>query len=173
MPLRVFFALWPAPELQRDLHALATRQQTACGGRVLRADTLHLTLAFIAALPEQQLDQLYALAAKLVTPTFNYAIDQLGYWHHSGIVWATGSQPSIALLTLANALRTALAAGGIAFDASQPFAPHISLLREAQHRPKSQPDAALSWPVSEFALVLSEAQNNVMRYRVLRRWALA
>jgi len=172
MPLRVFFSLWPAPDLQRDLHDLATQLQAECGGRILRAETLHLTLAFIAALPDQQLEQLYAIAATLASAAFDWHIDQVGYWRHSHIVWANASQPPAALFTLANMLHAELSAAGIAFDASKSFAPHISLLRDVRCQPQRHVFAPLSWSVREFALVLSEAQGSGMNYRVLRRWVL-
>ena len=46
-PRRIFFALWPEPEVARKLHALSGAAHAVCGGRRMRRDTLHMTLAFL------------------------------------------------------------------------------------------------------------------------------
>jgi len=81
--LRVFFALWPDSALQTALHNLGNALNPDCGGRAVRPETIHLTLAFIAALPADRIEALYAAAARVDTPAFDWQVDQLGYWRRN------------------------------------------------------------------------------------------
>ena len=55
-PRRIFFALWPEPGVARQLDALAGAAHAVCGGRRMRRDTLHLTLAFLGDVADAQFD---------------------------------------------------------------------------------------------------------------------
>lgn len=170
--LRVFFALWPDRALQTALHRLGSHLSTDCGGHAMRPETIHLTLAFIGALPVYQLQQLYAAAAQVSSPAFDWQIDRVGYWCRNQILWAGTSQPPAALTSLASRLHAALNDAGLAFDNSKPFAPHITLLRKTRCEQPIQPPRALYWQVREFVLVQSETTAEGTNYRVMRRWPL-
>lgn len=170
--LRVFFALWPDSALQIGLHNLGSHLSADCGGHAMRPETIHLTLAFIGALPVNQLEQLYAVAAQVNSPVFNWQIDQVGYWRRHQILWAGTSQPPEALTTLVSRLHAALNDAGLAFDDSKPFAPHITLLRKAHCEQLAHPPQALHWLVREFVLMQSETTAEGANYRVMRRWPL-
>src|SRR3546814_10607201 len=58
---RLFFALWPGPALAATLAHWAAQAQAACGGRAMRPDTLHLTLAFLGARSEEHTSELQSL----------------------------------------------------------------------------------------------------------------
>lgn len=171
--LRVFFALWPDSMLQTALHKLGSDLNAGCGGRAQRLETIHLTLAFIGALPADRLEALYAAAARVSVPAFGWQIDQLGYWRRNQLLWAGTSQPPEAFTTLVGQLHAALNDAGLAFDASKPFVPHITLLRKARCEHLVQPPQALYWQVREFVLVQSETAAESAGYRVMRRWPLA
>ncbi len=170
--LRVFFALWPDSALQTALHNMGNALNPDCGGRVTRPETIHLTLAFIGALPADRLEALYAVAARVSAQAFDWQVDQLGYWRRHQILWAGTSQPLEALTTLAGRLHAALNDANLDFDDTKPFAPHITLLRKARCEQLVQPPQALYWRVREFVLVQSETAAEGANYRVLRRWPL-
>jgi 2'-5' RNA ligase len=170
--LRVFFALWPDSALQTALHNLGSDLNAGCGGRGVRPETIHLTLAFIGALPADRLEALYAAAVRVNTPAFDWQVDQLGYWRRNQLLWAGTSQPPEALSRLVSHLHAALNDAGLAFDDSKPFAPHITLLRKAHCKELVQPPQALYWQVREFVLVQSETTDKGASYRVIRRWPL-
>src|SRR5690606_7323542 len=48
---RVFFALWPDARTAAVLSGWAQDAHAMCGGRIMRPDTLHLTLAFLGMVP--------------------------------------------------------------------------------------------------------------------------
>jgi len=170
--LRVFFALWPDRALQTALHNLGNALNPDCGGRAVRQETIHLTLAFIAALPADRIEALYAAAARVDTPAFDWQVDLLGYWRRNQLLWAGARQPPEALTTLVGRLHAVLNDAGLAFDDSKPFVPHITLLRKARCKQLVQPPVALDWQVREFVLVQSEIAAGGADYRVMRRWPL-
>lgn len=170
--VRVFFALWPDSALQTALHGLGSSLNAGCGGRVMRPRNIHLTLAFIGALPAERLADLYTAAARVSAPAFDWQIDRLGYWRRNQILWAGTNQPPAALATLVSRLHATLSGAGFPFDNSKPFAPHITLLRKAHCDEVVQPSRPLSWPVRDFVLVQSETMAEGTNYRVLRRWPL-
>ena len=46
-PWRLFFAIWPTPEIAMLLNAWSRTAQVECGGRVTLPANIHLTLAFV------------------------------------------------------------------------------------------------------------------------------
>src|SRR5690606_32306650 len=46
---RIFFGLWPSPDTAQEIMALAHEAHAECGARIMRAETLHLTLAFLGS----------------------------------------------------------------------------------------------------------------------------
>jgi len=152
--VRLFFALWPPAGLAEQLAALARQ---IGGGRATRADTIHLTLAFLGAVPVDRLDALRAVAATIEAPAFELHIDRLGYWAHKHLLWA-GCAPEPALAGLVDLLRCALQNAGFAeVDGKrQEFFPHVTLLRKLAE--KAQPGDCPQldrWPCQRFVLVRS------------------
>ena len=168
---RLFFAAWPAPEVQRALSEIAHGAQRECGGRAVPAGNIHLTLVFLGDIPREHALDLEALAAAISASRFAMSVDCLEYWRHNRIVWAGMEECPQALQTLVAQLQQALAAAEFHFD-RRPYVPHITLLRNARGAPADRRCPAVPWPVSEFALVESVQQERGRAYAVLRRWPL-
>lgn len=168
---RLFVALWPGPALADRLHDLADEAHRECGGRRMRRETLHLTLAFIGAVPADRLPELLAVLGQLRAPRFQVQLDSLGYWPHNHIVWAGCAEPPPALLQLAADIRRQTAAIGL--PASGPaFVPHMTLLRKATATctpPVSEP---VVWDVVEWVLVESCLTPHGADYHRVAGWAL-
>lgn len=167
---RLFFALWPAPALRRQLHSLALQTQAATGGRTMRAETLHMTLLFLGEVPLAQISQLEQAADTVEFEAFAFALEQLSCWRHNQILYAAPAQAVPPLQALAQRLRTAADLAGIDYD-KRGFTPHVTLLRKVQHPPEQRALVLPLWQVQEFALVESQAAGPGVRYRNLRRWA--
>lgn len=110
---RVFFALWPDAETAEHLSALAGHLVAGLPDKAMRivpAQNLHMTLAFIGAVDAAQLRTLQAIAGE-VSEIFlasaattddvdslaheralRVRLDRLGFWAQGGILWA-GSRP--------------------------------------------------------------------------------
>jgi 2''-5'' RNA ligase len=73
----------------------------------MRADTLHITLAFLGTTPADQLDALVACADAVRSHAYELVLDQAGYWRHNRIGWFGASQTPPQHLELVGALNTA------------------------------------------------------------------
>jgi 2'-5' RNA ligase len=140
----------------------------ACGGRRIRPEKLHATLAFLGDTPAGRVPALIEAAGRVAAPSFELFIDQSGYWKQSRIAWAGASATPLQLESFAEQLRARLSEAGFSTD-PKPFVAHITLLRDAK-RPASMPVLPpLRWPVQGFALVCSAGG----RYEVLHSWGAA
>ena len=136
----------------------------------MRADTLHLTLAFLGRTPVDQLDALIAYVDAIKAHTFELTLDQPGYWQHNRIGWLGPSLLPPQLGELVSALNVAIQQSGIAFDARS-HVPHVTLLRKSigSEVPGCVP---VIWPIRDFVLVKSVTESDGAHYEVIRRWAL-
>jgi 2'-5' RNA ligase len=179
-PRRIFFALWPEPAVARRLHALSAVAHAACGGRRMRSDTLHLTLAFLGEVDAARFDLACAIADEVAAGGGIAAdeyqgevlrIDRLAWWKHNHIVWAGCDEVPPALAALADALVAALRGSGFVLD-SRRFAAHVTLLRNANCAGEMAPIEAFDWPVRDFVLVQSQLEREGAKYEIVRRWPL-
>lgn len=166
---RLFLALSPDAALRMQLADLATRLQPHTGGRCTPPEHLHLTLAFLGAVPAERVAELRAALAKLAVPTLRLVLGEWGFWL-PGIAWLAPRPPCAALMMLADDLCELLNEHGFRFD-HKPFRPHITLIRRA-HQPVTWPaPAQLTWMAREFCLFASQPGPQGVQYRVLARFA--
>lgn len=176
---RVFFALWPAPEIAAKLAEIAAMAGQTLGGKPTRCETIHLTLAFLGDVPEAQLPLLCAIASQVQGRSFDLTLDRLGFWHHNHLLWAGCETSPPALPALADDLAAAVQQGGFAVaNGKHSFAPHVTLLRKvpAGAAPASigaLPDSeVLHWHCDEFVLVRSRPSSAGSSYESLARFPL-
>ena len=167
---RVFFALWPSPAVATQLHQLA-RDAAAPDARIMRADTLHLTLAFIGDVAVDRLPAIEAVGDQTVWPRCTLQLDQLGHWPHNQILWAGSQSPPDALAQLAGELSSGLQAIGIRL-AARPFVPHVTLARRCRHA-QAKAFAPIEWAVEGGVLAVSHRDATGARYEMRRRWSAA
>jgi 2'-5' RNA ligase len=165
--VRLFFALWPASDLQAKLAAWA--KQAAGRGRAMRRENLHLTLAFLGATEAALVPDLIALAAGVRFAPIRLPLDRVGYWKHNRIIWCGAGKEPQALTALVEGLRARLAAGGIRYDPN-PFVSHVTLVRDATGLPAAPAWIPLVWEAGDFALVSSTRVEGRVTYQVLQRF---
>ncbi len=136
----------------------------------MRADTLHITLAFLGETPFERLDALVACADAIGTDAYELVLDQAGYWRHNRIGWLGASESPPQHVELVKALGTALQKAGFPVDA-RPHVPHVTLLRKSRGGdvPACEP---VRWPINDFVLVQSNTDSDGAHYEVIRRWRL-
>ncbi len=189
---RLFFALWPTPAVVASLSRLAQGYAAQFGGRVMRQETLHLTLAFLGDLAGERLPAVLACADRAfgaaagdseqaslpAAPTI--VLDQTGYWPRQQLIWAGCSTVPPALLALVERLSTCLAdpAGEVwpaAMPApAHPFMPHLTLLRNvrsAEGLATSLPP--LPWATDAVVLVRSLQGLGHAAYQIVKHWPLS
>ncbi|MCX7628434.1 MAG: RNA 2',3'-cyclic phosphodiesterase [Methylophilaceae bacterium] len=169
--IRLFLALWPDAEVQQVLYDRAIEQQRGCQGRLMRTETLHLTLLFLGSVPTPCLPKLYTVLSNVHAKSFQLQLDAITAWRHNHIVYAFPTRPPEALLQLAQELRKTLTQAGFHFD-HKPFVPHLTLLRQVRHVPPQQSMGPITWSVRQFALVQSVPEGMGVRYVILRSWPL-
>jgi 2'-5' RNA ligase len=165
--LRLFFALWPDEATRLALDAWAAAMHEACGGRRIRTENLHVTLAFLGNVPLARVADLNDLAVGLDAPSFELLFDQPGYWKHNRIAWLGAAAVPIALTGLAEMLRIRLSSAGLPFD-RKPYVPHVTLVRDAEPPPALPALGPVPWKLRGFGLV----QSSGGRYSVLSSYAL-
>lgn len=170
---RVFLALWPGDDVAGRLADLAAAAHAMRGGRQMRSDTLHLTLAFLGDVAECRLPALCAAMATVRGEAFSLRIDRLGYWAHNHIVWGGCASTPPQLLRLVADVREALAGAGFANAGEAAFVPHLTLLRKARPSAALPDFAPIDWPVAGFVLVASTLSPEGPAYVKLAAWPLA
>jgi 2'-5' RNA ligase len=167
--LRLFFALWPDEATRTRLAEWTRAIHRASGGRAMRPENVHLTLAFLGSTDAALLPVIAAAAGRATPRTFTLRIDEAGYWRHNQIAWAGVRESPPALEALVLALRAALVDAKIAFD-PKPFVAHLTLVRKARPGFKLPRLEPIEWPVRDFVLVQSVTGPDGSRYEAIGRW---
>jgi 2'-5' RNA ligase len=125
--VRCFVALFPDERAAQQLAELTTPLLVQHPhARALRAEDLHLTLAFIGQLSSERAQ---SFARELPTKPAGvvWALDRLGTFTRARVLWAGGAEhPELG--ALAQQTRAMLTNSEIPFD-PRPFVPHITLAR--------------------------------------------
>lgn len=164
--MRLFLALWPGPGVRAQLHEWAVSAHAECGGRVLRAQTLHLTLAFLDEVDPARLPVLLALMQRTPLTPFTLTFDHLGYWADRKIVWAGAPTVPESLIATRDAFLSQWRATGVPV-VTQSFRPHVTLLRHARRAPSDPHPRSLVWHCDGYVLVHSVRTPRGPHYRVL------
>ncbi len=167
---RLFFALWPDAAGRAALAAWGAPLQAVCGGRAMRADTLHCTLVFLGEVAESRLESLLLAAQEVRARRLTLELAEARYWGHNHIVYAAPATSPPVLEQLVHELESVLRRHRFRFD-QRPYTPHVTLLRSARWRDEPLPPMpAVAWPVHDFALVQSLSDASGARYEVLARF---
>ncbi len=170
--LRVFFALWPADKERAGLAAWQPALHKLCGGRIIRADTLHNTLVFLGNIEAHRLEALYLAAQEAEGGAFELQFDTACYWKHNHIVFASPGRVPKQLEKLVHRLEHNLAVHGFEFD-RRPYKPHVTLLRNAKWSSDPLPEMEkVMWKMRDFVLVQSAPDEKGTNYRVLAQFPL-
>ena len=169
---RVFFALWPDDAERAALAAWQPALRRLCGGRSMRAGTLHTTLVFLGDVVLHRLEALQLAAQEAEGESFELALDAAHYWGHNHIVYAAPRVEPPQLAQLVRALEQCLSKHRFHFD-RPPYKPHITLLRHAKWSDAPLPEMQkVVWRTASFALVQSLRDEEGANYRVLARFPL-
>jgi 2'-5' RNA ligase len=169
--MRLFYAVFLPPEVQKALAEAQKRLDPFKGWKKTPPHQLHLTLLFLGEVPEEEVEGFLALGRRLAraVPPFTARIRGTGYFPAEGSprVWFAKAEGE-GFLRLAEGLRAE------APDPDpKPFAPHITLARKKGPAPRVGPVVlGLEFPVEEFALVQSVLRPKGPEYRILERFPL-
>ncbi|MDN2716539.1 RNA 2',3'-cyclic phosphodiesterase [Janthinobacterium sp. SUN120] len=158
---RLFYALWPDAATRLALAAWQARLE----GKPVRADKLHLTLAFLGQRPASELPALLDILEHMPAHAMPLLVDHASHFTQLALAWAALARPSPALLDLRAACMQRLAEQGLAprFEHDR-FTPHVTLARQAPP-PAIEDFAPIAWQADE--LVLVESLKSSGDYRIL------
>lgn len=162
--MRCFLAAWPdAGARERCAELTEVLRPHAEHGRVMRAENLHLTLAFIGDLPDATGAKVAAACASLPPLTCDWQLTHLGFFARPRVLWAGGLLMP-ALGEIATRVRTLLDALQVGYD-RKPFVPHVTLLRDVRRFDGPRDIAPpIDWPIREVALYRSGRDEHGARY---------
>ncbi|WEM42692.1 RNA 2',3'-cyclic phosphodiesterase [Photobacterium sp. DA100] len=174
---RLFFALSPASHCEA-FHRLA-RLSSQCGqfGRPVAADNLHITLAFLGMVTDEQTNTIVAAAKQLAPPPpFSLQLTTLGYWKRSKVIWLAPERPPQPLLALAQQLSSLAIDCGLEQE-SRPYKPHITLAKSVARRPERLPAFdKIDFHFKHFGLYISKPVSHDGRqgvqYHRIDQWPL-
>lgn len=170
---RLFFALWPSAKTAGEIAACAQAAHALCGGRVMKPETLHMTLAFLGNMPAAEAQQLVEACSGWVIPARTLELRRFGRFTGPRIVWVGPSvddDDRVHWLDEAyDTLWSYLEAEGRQRP-PQIFRPHVSLLRNAGAGDVAAlPPPSIVFTPGQCVLVASRPSNNGSRYQVLAR----
>lgn len=167
--IRVFFALWPSAAERSALAAWQPVLEMRCGGRGMRADTLHSTLVFLGNVEAGRLESLQRAAQQVRAEPFVLCFDEARHWDQNHIVYAAPRNTPEQLAVLVATLEKHLKSCGFNFDKRR-YQSHVTLLRNALCGSESLPAVKpVRWEVREFVLLQSVNPDGRSAYRILSR----
>ena len=168
---RLFFALWPDARVRQSLVQIASRSLKR-RGRAVPAENLHLTLAFLGAVPAAGQRCMENVADKLTVGAFEMVFTHLGHWPRPRVIWSGCEATPEALSALVGGLRAGMLRCGLEPEI-RPYRAHLTLARKASVAPTFGAGHDLvEWLVRDFHLVESKTLSSGARYEILRSWPL-
>jgi 2'-5' RNA ligase len=166
---RLFFALWPDDAVRAQIVRATRDAAGSSGGRPVRKDRLHVTVAFLGALTEAGHD-----VARGVPPievgAFDLALDRIGTFANGGVLWLGPKEVPPALTELERRLWDELESCGFVRD-ERIYQPHVTLARRSRRSIELQVPP-IEWRVAALALVESLPDGRNVHYEVLETWPL-
>ncbi|SEO44806.1 RNA 2',3'-cyclic phosphodiesterase [Aquisalimonas asiatica] len=165
---RLFFALYPDAAARASLAAVLPTD--GARGRVIPADNLHVTLAFLGDVDATAADALRALQDAVPVPPFELCFERLVFWERARArVLVPEAVPPEAECLQAG-IRRLLTGQGLSFD-RRPWNPHVTLERRAAPAP-TRPVTPIRIRFDDYVLMASETRPEGAVYRPLARWRL-
>ena len=167
---RLFVGLMPARDEQRALATAVAR--IAHGGRAVPAGNLHLTLAFLGAVPVERVAALEDALGSVAAEAFELRLERVGHFPRPRVLWCAATAAPGPLYALQGAVLQALAAAGMGLEV-QPFTPHVTVARKvSRYRGPERLARPVCWRLGEFRLVASRTLPEGARYDTLRAFRL-
>jgi 2'-5' RNA ligase len=161
---RLFVGLYPDAETRQLLSRLA-RQYTS--GRLVKADNIHLTLAFLGMLDDEQAACAGEVVSSSVGEVSDLCIDMLGSFRRARVLWAGCTDVPQALQTLQQELSQQLVRCGYQPE-HRGWQPHITLRRKfTKALVQCQPVDPIPWRVDKLVLFRSDSTPDGVCYTPL------
>ena len=178
--MRLFIAIPLPPDLAARASEILPTSLPAL--RRVKAENLHVTLAFLGQTPDERLDDVTAAAREAAAPVslFTLAFDRVGRFPERGrprVAWLGIADGAPSLLELGAGVSAGLRSRDLRFD-ERPLSPHLTLARVAEDASAAEAKAvgaaleglvvgSLRFEVTEIAVVQSVLSPRGPRYTAL------
>jgi RNA 2',3'-cyclic 3'-phosphodiesterase len=164
LSMRCFIAVWPDRQARAHLVALSTRiAANINGGRVMRTENLHLTLAFIGSLDDERAQRIAFDCQQINMQPVVWRLDRLVHFARARVL-ATAGPHEPSLESLAQTVREMLDRSATDYD-RKAFSPHITLLRDVARNPAGQDFAPIECELAGLAVYESRPDSRGVTYR--------
>ena len=165
--LRLFLAL-RLPTSVADALAAWSEEQLEGAGRRVRADQLHVTLAFLGSRPEHELAAIVAALRGSAAVARPVELEPSGWRETRSVGMVVFADAGGAAAALADDLHGQLEALGVYRREARPWLPHVTVVR-FRERPRLRPPLPQLPPFapSDAAAYLSRLHPSGARYEVL------
>jgi 2'-5' RNA ligase len=164
--LRLFFALWPDPNVTRQLTQMAHRLILESRSRSVDPKNYHVTLAFVGEVPDAKLAVLQQIGGSLRASRFALKCDSIEFWRDSQVVVAAVNAAPPGLLDLWAKLNDSI---GLL---PERLRAHVTLARKVTQAPVPQAMSPIEWRATNFSLIRSDTGGVQSAYTVLDTWSL-
>jgi 2'-5' RNA ligase len=164
--LRLFFALWPDPNVAQQFTQIARLLHLESRSRSVDPKNYHVTLAFVGEVPDARLAVLQQIGRSLRVPRFAFRCDSLEFWQGSQVVVAAVRTAPTGLLDLWAELNKAI---GLPQELLRA---HVTLARKVTQASVPQAMSPIEWQATNFSLIRSDTGGAESAYTVLDTWSL-
>jgi RNA 2',3'-cyclic 3'-phosphodiesterase len=167
---RLFFALWPNDEVRKELAEISDQFKDE-KFRLTKISNLHITLAFLGEVSEQEQTKLVEQANNIKSSSFSLKLNSIGHWKKPGILWLAPEEIPEALKELVEQLQTLIKQQGLNID-ERPYKPHVTIARKVKQFTIPEVKFHIPWSITSFALVVSKSSDIGVEYHILQKWML-
>jgi 2'-5' RNA ligase len=174
---RLFFALWPGDEARAALAQATAKAVRHSGGRPVPACNLHVTLAFLGAVPERRIAEMQRLAGTQAAALerdrpLALTLERFDHFSRAQVLCVLAAADDVApAQALARALQQASAAAGFNPDL-KPFRAHVTVARKVLRATAPAALRPVVWEFTSFALVSSRTEPAGPVYSVVESYPL-
>jgi len=169
--IRVFFAIFPNKQVQKQLIQHGGMLESAYGGHKIKMQHLHMTLLFLENISIHQIQTLREIAQTISAKKFALKLDIIGYWKHNHIAYIRAQESPAELFSLTDSLKIALSENGFVFD-NRTYKPHITILRKTICHINANLIKPIQWYVNQWFLIQSQPTHSGVEYIPLNHWDL-
>ena len=166
---RVFVALWPDDAVRNAIEKATRRVVRLSGGRPTAKRNLHITVVFLGAVDEEQLERAASVPPIEVGP-IELVLDVQGFFPTPRVLWIGPQHVPPALTALEQSLWDGLEQVGFEREA-RIYRPHLTLARRAR-AVTDETASVVHWRADALTLVESVPLHRNVHYEPLRHWPL-
>jgi len=164
--MRLFIAFWPDQHTRERMQAI--QQAYTGGGRPVRPENFHLTVAFLGQVEKQRVPALQTMMQAIRIPRTELQLDRLAWFRRSQVFWLGCRWTPPPVLAAVQDLTQRLAQAGFSTD-QRSWQAHVSLYRKMRNTPEIIDPEPVIWPLKPWVLVASETRPEGVEYRIIHR----